>query len=592
MLVLLCLMAAIGVKAGDGSSCYNPITITKDFKVEITKPQTVWYTAWTYDLPLAVYFVPQHPDDPAPEVMMDFGCTPGTYADPILCMLFCKGGSITMEMPHKPALQEGTLDDGTFVYYLSMGKSYRDMLMKMGVDHNVQVFVKVTYKTSGTISIAPDDMFSNCMDGSKFIHFGDTVNVQANDKKRHVVVPYVQWQTDSIRYIWNGTAPCMVTVANDCRVEPDDYYSENILDRKTIQPGCTLVVSNEQIRHLVHFEDNEAGMFFAKFYSTSLGVMKIEKIPMAPPRNGAQLLYYDKSVILMANDTNALYAIPRSWEKGTQFTVPTNHIFRMYIDENPDFTLDKARYAYQFKRADDGHRLTLEAGEIQDIVKKASDYMYVRFVCTARTSLLVSEWEPSECMGHSTLVTNGETIYIRKNSYEDYFRFYYKDWEGGDISLKWTNTSATGNVFFGDTCSFEANPQGPHTLKPVNVGRNKTVTISADEIAAWKDRVDPDGFFYLRGNLTNAAYNLSITSTAPEETDPTYPSATIAVACIEGSSDMTVRVSENQTIVIKDIAGSIIKQWDAEAGEAYTVTLPAGAYTLSGEAETIALKVP
>jgi hypothetical protein len=147
-------------------------------------------------------------------------------------------------------------------------------------------------------------------------------------------------------------------------------------------------------------------------------------------------------------------------------------------------------------------------------------------------------------------------------------------------------------VFFGDTCSFEADPQGPHTLKPVNVGRNKTVTISADEIAAWKDRVDPDGFFYLRGNLTNAAYNLSITSTAPEETDPTYPSATIAVACIEGSSDMTVRVSENQTIVIKDIAGSIIKQWDAEAGEAYTVTLPAGAYTLSGEAETIALKVP
>lgn len=599
MLILLCLCAAIGVKAGDGSSCYNAIAVGKDYKAEITQPQTVWYTAWTYDLPLAVYFIPQQPDDPAPEVMMDFGCTPGTYADPIICMLFCKGGSVSMPMPHKPALQEGTLEDGTFVYYLSMGKSYRDLLMKMGVDYNVQVFVKVTYKRPGTMSMAPDDMFSNCMDGAKFIHFGDTINVKAEDKTRHVVVPYVQWQTDSIRYIWQGTKSCMVTVANDCKADPTDYYSDNILSRNEIQPGDTLKVPSARLKHLVQFEDNEAGMFFAKFYSAEPGVMKIEEIPMDPPRNGAKLLYYDKSVTLLANDTNALFAIPKSWEEGTKFTVPTNHIFRMYIDENPDFTLDKARYSFQFKRADDGHIYTLEAAEMKDIVKKATDYMYVRFECTARTSFLATEWSPSECMAKWPVLEKGKTISATpQTGSAQYYRLYYNDWEGGDISLLWGQATWSGQVTIGDSCEFNvAAPNAdsnPHAIKYQNVKKGSTPTvITADEIATWKERVDPDGYLYIRGKSgSTSSQNLKVSSSAPEEKDPTYPSATIAVECIEGTSNLSIRVSENQTLIIKDESGTTVQTLDAVAGTPETVTLPAGKYILSGTTETIAIQVP
>ena len=83
------------------------------------------------------------------------------------------------------------LDDGTFVYYLSLGKDYRDLLLQMGISYNLEVFVKVTYKSNGKIAMAPDDMFTNCMDGAKFMHLGDTVRVAAKDKERHVIVPYV-----------------------------------------------------------------------------------------------------------------------------------------------------------------------------------------------------------------------------------------------------------------------------------------------------------------------------------------------------------------------------------------------------------------
>ena len=90
ILALVCLM--IGVTpalAQQGKSCSNPIPLGKDYSATITKPQTVWYSANTFDLPLAVYFKTTTPNQP-PIVEMDFTCTPGVYADSILCSLFCK----------------------------------------------------------------------------------------------------------------------------------------------------------------------------------------------------------------------------------------------------------------------------------------------------------------------------------------------------------------------------------------------------------------------------------------------------------------------------------------------------------------------
>ena len=72
----------------DGSTCYRAIPLGDNYQINILYPQTVWYSAWTYDLPLSVYFIPENESDPEPEVMMDFGCTPGIYADPIICLLF------------------------------------------------------------------------------------------------------------------------------------------------------------------------------------------------------------------------------------------------------------------------------------------------------------------------------------------------------------------------------------------------------------------------------------------------------------------------------------------------------------------------
>lgn len=588
--------------AQDGSTCYRAIPLGDNYTVNITGARTVWYTAWTYDLPLSVYFIPNNASDPEPEVTMDFGCTPGIYADPIICLLFCRGGTATLEMPHKPKLNTTTVD-GRFAYYLSMGKSYRDMLLKMGIDYNVQVFIKVVYKAGGEMSIAPDNMFSNCMDGAKFIHFGDTVRVRTDNVDRHVVVPYVQWQNDSIRYTWQGTAPCRLLVASDCRFNVlDDGSDENILDIIELQPGESYKVKSSDIKHYVNFVDNEAGMFFAKCYSTAAGVLTVEQVPMDPPDGGAVLLHYDEEQILMANDTNALYAIAQDWNVNTRFFVPTDHIFRMYVGKTPDFTPSTALFSYTFARAVDGHELVLDETTMKNMwKKKAGNYLYIRFACTARTSITASQWTASPCVANTDIpfVKRDTSVYVgNKNYSSNYFRFRYLDWEGGDMIFTWQGKQANCKVAVADTCQFTVAKTDPRVFYYLVAQRRsnaatKPYMVPADTVAKWRNYTDEDGYLYLRMDPGTYPANMDINSNAPAETDPVYPASTIAVLCVDNNpGNLSVLVSEDQHLTLINASGTTVSEWDAVVNTPHSLTLSSGLYTLVGSSENVTIQVP
>ena len=600
--LLTCIMFLLGFAVSmqaadpDGKTCATAFPLGTDYKEDITKPQTVWYTAWTFDLPLAVYFMPQNDDDPAPEVEMDFTCTKGVYTDSIICSLFCpnSGSGINIDMPHKPKLKTDRVD-GRLVYYLAVGKEYRDLLLKMGISYNVEVFVKVTYNSRGTISIAPDDMFSSCMDGARFMHLGDVINVKAEDSKTHVVVPYVQWQQDSIYYIWEGSSKARVVVGNDCAFNPapDADADESILQIVKLSAGKdTVKVTSDKISHYVHFEDNEAGMFFLKCYSTSDGVLTIKQVPPAPPRGGAALLKYNKQVSLNANDTNALFAIPQSWDTATVFNTPTDHVFKMYISNEPEFLLKDALASYQFRPSKNGHWFGLHTNEMRDLWKNTEEqYLYVRFECSERTTLLPSIWDPSECLMNTPFIPKGDTtIQVDPKNYgAKYYCFYYNEWKGGKMTFSWDNRNATCPTFIGDTCSFTPNANAEHVVKNKAIQKRGTWEITQAELAELADKVDPDGYLYIRFKTEDGG-NMTISTDAPDETDPVYPRATIYVACEEGTNNIVVTVSEAQHLSIQGIAAS--EEWDAEPGEKKTLTLPSGEYLLQGATESVTVIVP
>ena len=615
LLTWLLMLGAASYAAQPGTSCANPIPLGKNFQENIvlsgTGTKVVWYTANTFDLPLSVYFVPQNgSSDPKPEVEMDFSCTPGVYdEDSIICSLFCRnsGSGIQLDMPHKPALKTGQTDEGDFCYYLAIGREYRDLLLKTGIDYPVTVYVKVTYKCSGVISIAPDDMFTNCMDGAKFIHLDDTVKVQAQDINRHVIVPYVQWQDDSIRYVWLGTQPCTMAVANACEFDPRDYFDANIIDRN--EPGKdTLKVTSALMHEYVSSPDypNEAGMYFVKCYSESAGVLKIERVPTAPPDGGATLLRYDKPSAVAA-DWSALYAMPQSWDTALVFRTPTDHVFRMYIGTTHTFTKETAIASYQFSPNDAGHWQGIEMADMQALLAQAQgQYLYVRFECSAKTTVTPSIWIPSECVKKANpIYAPSTTVNVQKGSYGAvYYRFYFREWRGGDMTFRWNNSSYNCPTFIGDNCSFAPNRNDAHVLDNKAIQKNTPWTIAAADLEEWGTHADEDGYLYIRFN-PQAAGQMVISTNAPEEQDPepvVYPAATIFVVCAgeptAAGQRFTIRVSVPQTVNLypgpmDNISSRTpIQTLEMEPGvDQQTNPLQPGFYTLMSPTDKIQIEV-
>ncbi|MEE0950962.1 MAG: hypothetical protein U0L62_01970 [Paludibacteraceae bacterium] len=584
ILNLMLLFGAITMHAATGTSCYDAIPLGKDYTETINGPKTVWYVAKTFDLPVKVCFTPVNIDLPAPDVEMDFTCIPGVYEDSILNSLFGKSGStgVTFDMPHKPVL---VLEDGA--YCISMGKKYRDLLLQAGISYNVEVYVKVTFKSAGTLSMVPDTEFADCMDGGKFTQLGDTINVLPKDKDRHVILPYVQWSKDSIRYIWQGTALVSVAIANTCGIDPTDYTDERIVDRIEMQPGDTVSYTAAQIKYYASFENVQAGMYYGKFYSNGTGVLKIERVPIAPPDGGAVLLQYGKTVSINADDTQ-LYALSKD-TVSLRFDSPTDYILRMYVGATADFTPETALATYQYPVYEGGHTLMLTADELAALWAKTSGkYLYVRFATNAATTVTPDIWYPSECAKKWNNLPQGNLSIKRIASGRVYYKIVYSEWKGGDITIKETKGYLV-DVYVEDTCGFETSDTH---LYNGNIKRRGTLTIPAATVNTWAEHVDDEGNLYILFDPNNGNTTITISSTAPEEQDPEppLPAATIHVACIsEANANIEVSVSVAQQLTITNAAGMVVQQWNATTAASQKLMLNAGTYTLKGDNEQITI---
>jgi len=588
LLVLVGMVSMAMVAAELGQTCRTAIPLTKDYTETITKTGIErWYSAMTFDLPLSVSFVPDGGmSQPAPEVEMDFSCISGYYEDSILCSLFCKtsgSSGLDMKMPYKQ-----TLEKGKTAYTLSLGKRYRDLLLQMGISYNLQVVVKVKYNCTGKLTMNPD-AFTDCMDGPQFVRLGDTVKVAAKDKETHVIIPYLQWQEDTILYTWKGTKPCTMAVAISCDFDPTDGGNEDVIDRRTVDPGVPYKVLATTIYDWMHnpeYTTPQAGMYFAKFYSEEPGEMKITKAPQAKPRGNATLMRYGSTYALDAN-SNAVFAIPDSWTKDTKFSTPTAHVFTMLMDTTPKFN-SVSKKEYQFNRSAEGHWAGLVASELTSFWSKTKEkYLYVKFECTEATTVTPEMWYASNCYKNALLLpfASTQTITVIPKSTTTY-RIYYPDWLGADLNMTFLKSGKQCVAYFAESCDAFDNPRddwgtlGKRTLAT-------TGKITKEKLAEWKDQIGKEGYIYMRFYHTvSPDANVTISSEAPAEADPEYPSATIAAECV--GQTVVVRVTKAQHVTVEGTS----EEWDAVPEEAHILNLPSGIYTVIGETEQIEITLP
>ena len=589
-------MSCMHLSAQIGATCSAPIPLGPDYSETITGAGGKWYVANTFDLPLTVKFYPDNSDVAAPDIEMDFSCTSGVYEDSILCSLFCRTGTY-IALPHIVTPNSKTDSQGRVYYEVAMGERYRDMLLQAGISYDVDVYIKVIYHGPGTISLTPDAEFSQCMETDKWLLLGRTLPVDADDSETFFIAPYANWQHESVRYIWNGSQPATVVIGTTCDFDPLDAMDERRIDVMQMSAGWdTVNHTNADILYYMTYMLNptntaKGGIFYVKVLSADNGTLKVERIPVIPPQGGATVLEYDHPTSI-TGDTSALYAIPQTWTSSTRFDTPTDHVFKMYVDTTPDFLLDNAIATCPFNKTDSGHWFGFTQSEMEALWKQTKQkYLYVRFACSQSTTVTPTLWEPSLCIGKTTVVLRNSSLDIASRS-KVIYRFYYNDWKGGDMTVAWSKTSQCKMLVSGD-CNIgtSANAAGVFYYQALN---GTPLVIPASTIDNWESNVGADGYFYMRFYTTaSGSGKITITSTVPEETDPEEPEpevrhATVYITCAaDDSTGVQIHVSVPQTIRINDAEGNEIRQQVVQPGQPMSATLQPGIYTLIGEYEQV-----
>lgn len=599
---MLLMTAVTSVCAQTGASCDSPLRFGKNYTDNIAGAGTKWYVANTFDLPLTVKFYPNSPTAAAPDILMDFSCTTGVYGDSIVCSIFCTGQSSYLPLPYTVTPDQKTDTDGRLYYEVAMGEFYRDMLLSAGISYDLDVLVKVKYYCGGTINITPDAEFSQCMETDQWLLLGRTLQVAANDEETFFIAPYANWQKDSVRYIWSGTQPATVALGTTCDFDPLSVADNRRVEVMNMRAGGdTVNHTNADIRYYMTFMRDptntaKGGMFYVKVVSAGSGTLKVERMPETPPAGGAILLEYNKPNTIAANNSQ-LYAIPRTWKAATIWETPTDHVFKMYIGVNEEFTTETAIASYPFYRNENGHWYGWTANDSTILWSQAATgqkYLYVRFECTEQTTLTPTVWTPSECYDKSKPVNKNDTIDVGLRSREIY-RIFLDDWINGDMYATWEGTKMCKFLVSG-SCTIGTNGDVASVIYYQEMNAGTTYTIPASEIAEWTTSADEDGYIYMRF-YSDRSGRMALTSTAPEEVDPpdepepAVPHATIYVTCLEAATGVQIQVSKAQTIQIKDADNHLVWQQLVQPGQTADVELQQGNYILVGKKEHIAIRL-
>ena len=515
---------ATSMMAQTGLTCEDPIPVDKSYAGHVdVDPEEgyaeLWYSAWTYDLPMHVYFSPDSTNQVewGPDVEIDFTCEYGVYEDHKLDSVIniLKAMGVTLPVGF---VCDRVVRDGKWEWDLSIDERYRDQLTEFGLTHNIQAFVKVSYYESGSISLTPDTAFQSCLDNGHYTKLGDTIDIAANDSNKMLIFPYSEWQKDSIRFVWIGEKPARVWVAEDeCQFTPVD---------ESMYVKAKYDITNDA-PHKLYPADMEsaianwigAGIYYAKVLSESPGKLVVERIPLGEIQGDAILLKHDEPVQLQANDER-VFCFPKTW-KSTEFVANTQYLMGMHISNTPEFEIGDANVlsVYPFSKEDNQRKLQLSKGDIANLGVSATDnYLYVRFACNKATTLTPSLWSTSSCVDETVLISSAQLFTVPVSS-DIVYRMAYNDWADYDFTIDWTGRN-TLSVYVASYCDFYSTD--PEVLKVLTISSRGSLVVSKDMLTNWGASLESDGFLYLRLKSERQG-NATFTSAKPAETDPENP---------------------------------------------------------------------
>lgn len=516
---LLVVFFATSLMAQTGLTCNDPIPVDNSYTAHVNADDELWYTAWTYDLPMHVYFSPDSMNSEfGPEVEIDFTCDYGNYShdhklDSVIKMLNVFGFTLPVAFACEEVVRNGKVE-----WDLSIDQKYRDQLTEYGLTHNVQAYVKVYFPEGGTISLTPDPTFQSCMENGHYTKLAEPVDIAANDTEKMVILPYSEWKEEDVRLVWTGEQPARVWVAEEeCQFLPTDA-SVYVKAKYDIDKDTPQVITVADMQSAIK-NWRGAGIFYAKVISEGPGQLIVERIPLGEIQGDAILLKHGEPVQLQAND-NRVFCFPKTW-KSTEFLANTQYLMGMHVSNTPDFAVGDENVIAKYPFSKDGSKreLQLSKGDIANLGTSATDdYLYVRFACNAATTLTPSLWNVSSCLENTILITSGET-FVNSADAKTVYRMNYQDWANYDFAVNWGQTG-TLSMYVASYCNFTNTD--PEKLTTIVVPAKKTTEVLAEAVDSWASSIEADGFLYVLFGA-NRRGPITVTSAKPAETDPENP---------------------------------------------------------------------
>lgn len=541
--VILCVTCALTLLAQtpDGLTCETAIPVDESYQGTIDAPGVYYYTAWTYDLPLTCYFYPTSEVDSL-YLDIDFTCTPGVYDDPNIKELLDEtmGWGVKVPMRFDNFIKE--VDEyGRLRYSLSVSHVYRDLMGNFGISYDVQAVVKVKTTAAGEIHMKPDTAFRACVEGSEWLSLPDTISVSMLSADDTYVLPLSDWQNDSVRFIWKGqNAPIQMWIAEDCdfelkltgenaalkcyEIRPDAGNSENIF-----------VMTRQDIVDLIDFANN-GGVLYMRAITAEDADLIIEKQPIQGPMADAIRLEFNKPAAVQANNVQQVYYFPATWkQRDLLLSSEKNTAITAYF--YGDVNLTQPLCAYDFSTIDNETYLGISVKELGDLLKNyKEEYVFVVFNAQQNTSITPAKWEVCPCVQTTSRVDLGDTVAFKARTTVSY-RVDYNTWSKNNVTIKWSAKNKM-KLAVADTCAgFTLADNDPHVLqyKLYENSSSKqldSIVITGETIRTWADRVDGDGFLYLRCNA-NVAGSLIISYELDPTIQPDEPTSLCVASSIE-----------------------------------------------------------
>lgn len=599
-LLVVALCGSVVLKATEpaGSSCDNPIQLTAEYDATITEPGTYWFSSWTYDLPVKVYYIPTDATVNQPlKAYVDFTCTPGVYDDPNLVELTNLADGWGYAMPLE-FVANATEIDGKPAYELTVEDTYRELMRQFDITYNVEAKVQVEIPAAGKIQLAPDSAFRQCIESSHWLQLPDTIHLTPAMSDSVFVMPVTDWKNDSIHMTWTGTEqPLSIWLGSTCDYELSTS-DPNVINYLMLFPNNETYIemgysnymdlSSADLRELIQVF-GEGGFYYVKLVSAEKADFIIDYKQMSEDMARAIPMELDKPVSVAAEDTAQYYYFRKNWDMySVQWTADTQDTITAYFGTTPTFAIsaNDSHYMgkYTFYPQGDKSQLSLSSRELTNMTANAEmDFLFVRFDAPQETEITPSVWNVGDCVINSVEILPNDSLTLLANRPADVYRIDYAKWSKGDITISWDGFSYV-RTYLGDTCSFNLASTNAHVLNYKVLQKIDTMQITKDWQLGMSDRVDADGFLYFRFN-TSGVGELRTAQTIVQgpSTDMNTPEKMdFVVKYADGN--IIVQTTASQTFRLYDSLGVLVSTWKQDANVENIVTISTdGLYLLEGD---------